>query len=280
MKSILKSEAATAIGQIPLVTTNLEIPGFAGPIPVRLHRPDNADVLPVVLYFHGGGFVSGSLDEADLPARHISANVPSLVVVVGYSLAPRHPFPAAPEDAYAAACWVATNAKKYKGNAMKLALAGHDAGGNLAASLALIARDRHCKGIVAQALIGPMLDPSMTRLGDERDLKSDLSVATCEQCYREYLPNLLQRVHPYASPLESSRLAGLPPAFIATAQWDVLHIEAEKYAAELIDAGVQTQVERFSGATHSALPTDPRLLNELTHFLRRHLTRTAATSTR
>jgi acetyl esterase len=280
MNPLLESDAVVAGGEVSLVTKNVEIPGYARQIPLRLHRPEGVQNPPVVLYFHGGGFVSGSLDEADRPARHIAANLPALVVMVGYSLAPLHPFPAAPEDAYAAMRWVMAHAKKLDADAHRLALVGHDAGGNLAASLALIARDRNVTAVLAQVLIGPMLDPSMTRIGDETRLNSDLSVATCAACYRDYLPGLNARVHPYASPLESSRLGGLPPAFIATAQYDVLHIEAEKYAAELIDAGVQTQVERFAGVTHAALPTHPRLMDEALHFLRRHLSKSPAPAKR
>jgi acetyl esterase len=276
MNPFLDSDAVAANGLAALVTKNTVIPGYAGQIPVRLHRPDGVRNPPVVLYFHGGGFVSGSLDEADQPARYLAANVPALVVMVGYSLAPLHPFPAAPEDAYAAMRWVMALAKTLDADARRLAVVGHDAGGNLAASLALIARDRNVTALLAQVLIGPMLDPSMTRIGDETRLKSDLSAATCAACYRDYLPGLRERVHPYASPLESSRLSGLPPAFIATAQYDVLHIEAEKYAAELIDAGVQTHVERFAGVTHAALPTHPRLMDEVLHFLRHHLSKAPA----
>lgn len=228
-------------------------------------------VLPVVLYFHGGGFVGGSLDDADLPARFIAEHCPALVLAVGYALAPARPFPAAPEDAHAAALWTAAHATDLGGDARRLAVAGDDAGGNLAASLTLIARDRNGPEIIAQALVGPMLDPSMTRLGDGPRLNSDLSAATCADCYRQYLPHSRQRLHPYASPLASVRQAGLPPALIVTAECDVLHNEAEKYAAALIAAGVPTQVVRFAGVTHAALAGHRPALDEIAHFLRHRL---------
>jgi len=263
-----------------LSTTSVEdfsIPGLSGDIPLRLYRPDGVvDVLPVVLYFHGGGFVGGSIDDADAPARAIAERCPALVLAVGYALAPQRPFPAAPEDAHCAARWAVGNAERLGGDPQRLAVAGDDAGGNLAASLTLIARDRNGPAIAAQALIGPLLDPSMTRLGDGARLNSDLSAATCASWYQQYLPQSRQRLHPYASPLASVRQAGLPPALIVTAGCDVLHHEAESYAAALIGAGVPTQVVRFAGVTHAALAAHPPALDEIAHFLQHRLYACAA----
>jgi len=256
----------------PLLVENFMIPGPVGSIPMRLYRPPGSTVLPVVLYFHGGGFVGGSLNDADIPAKFIARNSNVLVLSVGYALAPAKPFPAAPEDAYAAMAWIAKNASAINADASRLAVAGDDAGGNLATCLTLIARDRNATPILAQALIGPMLDPSMTRLGDAKRLASDLTPQECAECYRQYLPISLQRLHPYAAPLESRRLGGLPPAFIATAEHDVLHIEAEKYAAALITVGVPTQVARFAGIKHASLREHAPALNEIAEFLRRRLT--------
>lgn len=251
---------------------DLVIPGPAGPLALRLYRPSKTTgALPVVLYFHGGGFVSGSLDDADQPASYIAEHGPALVLAVGYALAPARPFPAAPEDAHAAALWLAAHAAELGGDPDRLAVAGDDAGGNLAAALTLIARDRNGPAIAAQVLVGPMLDPSMTRLGDGPRLNSDLSAATCAACYRQYLPQSRQRLHPYASPLASVRQAGLPPALIVTAECDVLHNEAEKYAAALIAAGVPTQVMRFAGVNHAALASHRPALDEIAHFLRHRL---------
>lgn len=246
---------------------------------MRLHRLDGVANLPVVLYFHGGGFVGGNLDDADAPARFIARHCPALVLSVGYALAPARPFPAAPEDAYAATAWAAANAENYGADVSRMAVVGDDAGGNLAACLSLMARDRGDIKVAAQAMIGPMLDPSMTRLGDAARIKSDLTAAECADSYRQYLPQSAQRTHPYAAPLESLRLRGLPPAFIATAECDVLHVEAEKYAAALIAAGVRTQVARFAGITHAALRSHLPVLHDITEFLRRSLALPAALAT-
>ena len=137
--------------------------------------------------------------------------------------------------------------------------------------MTLIARDRNGPTIAAQALIGALLDPSMTRLGDGARLHSDLSAATCAGYYDQYLPQSRQRLHPYASPLASVRQAGLPPALIVCAGCDVVHREAESYAAALIGAGVPTQVVRFAGVTHAALASHPPALAEIAHFLQHRL---------
>jgi len=248
------------------------IPGPLGSIPVRLYQPLSAAIgkaAPLVLYFHGGGFIGGSLDDADLQSRYIAQHGQAAVLSVGYALAPAKPFPAAPEDAYAAAIWAVKHATELHIDIRRMAVAGDDAGGNLAASLTMIVRDRCGAPLLAQVLISPMLDPSMTLLGDARALNSDTTAADCAACYRQYLPLTMQRLHPYAAPLEASRLAGLPPAFIATAECDVLHREAEKYANALICAGVHTQVARFAGITHGALSTHLPLLREMVDFLRR-----------
>lgn len=249
---------------------SLTIPGFVDQVDARLYRPLGSGPHPVVLYFHGGGFVGGTLDDAEVPARHIARAANVAVLSVAYSLAPARPFPAAPEDAHAAARWLLANGKRLNLDARSLAVAGDDAGGNIAAALALMARDRNGPSIAAQVLIGPMLDPSMTKLGDAVRLGSDLKPETCAACYSKYLPRLLQRLHPYASPLESRRLHGLPPTLLLTAECDVLHKEAEQYASALMTAGVPIQITRFP-VRHAELPEHDALLAEAADFLRRHL---------
>lgn len=251
---------------------NLLIPGFVDKLQARLYRPAaHADKkLPAVLYFHGGGFCSGTLDDAELPARYLAEHADTVVLSIAYSLAPTRPFPAAPEDAHAAAKWVRENGKSLLADTQRMAVVGDDAGGNIAASLALIARDRNGPNIAAQVLIGPMLDPSMTKLGDAKQLGSDIKPETCAACYSKYLRKPFERMHPYASPLESRRLRGLPPALVLTAEFDVLHKEGEQYAAALINAGVPTQVTRFN-VLHAELHEHEPLLREAADFLRRQL---------
>ncbi|WP_323120523.1 alpha/beta hydrolase [Burkholderia alba] len=258
--------AGAARTRAALAVSDVEIEGYAKDIVLRLYRRPDKTGLPVVLYFHGGGFVRGSLADADFAARFLAEHLPALVVSVDYSLAPKYPFPAAPEDAFRAARWVEARARAFGGNPKKIGVAGHDAGGQLANCLAFIARDRGEVPIAAQALFGPMLDPSMTRIGDEQRLSSDITARECAACYRAYLPQPSQRMHPYAAPIESVRLAGLPPTLIATAQNDVLHVEAEKYAGCLIDSGVLTQVVRYPDITHATLAEYTPALQEAVRF--------------
>ena len=256
-----------------LCIEDVRIAGHAQPITLRSYRPaSDGTILPVVLYFHGGGFVRGTLDDADVTASTIARDTAAWVISVGYSLAPAFPFPSAPEDAYRAAQWAVANARAQRADANRIGVAGHDAGGNLATCVAAIARDRGDIVILAQALLAPLLDPSMTRMADENKVRSpDICMAECAQCYRAYLPNASQRLHPYAAPLESRRLAGLPPALIASAQHDLLHIEAEKYAGELIAAGVPTEVTRHVNASHNALAADPAALADVVAFFKKRL---------
>ncbi len=259
-------QPAASRGADAVETTDVTIDGYKQPIALRVYRPAGKSGLPVLLYFHGGGFVRGSLDNAEKAARYFAERLPALVVSVGYSLAPQFPFPAAPEDAHRAALWVLTRARAFGGSTRRIIAAGHDAGGQIANVLAFIGRDRGDVRIDAQALFAPMLDPSLTRLGDERKLGSEVTASECAACYRAYLPEASHRMHPYAAPLESSRLAGLPPTLIVTAQNDVLHIEAEKYASRLIDAGVRTQVVRYPTLTHAQIADDPAVLQAAVRF--------------
>jgi len=252
--------------------------GYASRIRLRVFRPEMyADEAaaplrhPAVLYLHGGGFVRGSIDDADAPARHLAATLPAVVVTVGYSLAPAAPFPAAPEDVYAALCCMAEHAAVWGIDRRRIAVAGHDAGGNLSAALTMIARDRGGPNLRAQVLIAPMLDPTMARVRPDRLANADNSAEVCAECYRQYLPRPTERVHPYAAPVESRRLQDLPPALLLTAPQDLLRTEAERYAAALIEAGVATQVVRVSEACHDSIAMSAVAQDEMTCFLRGHL---------
>jgi acetyl esterase len=255
-----------------LCIEDVRITGHAQPITLRSYRPaSNGLILPVVVYFHGGAFIGGTLDDADTAARYIARATPAWVVSVGYSLAPQFPFPAAPEDGYRALQWAVCHARAQRADPRRLGIAGHDAGGNLATCVAAIARDRAEVMVSAQALLAPLLDPSMTRIAHHSKTPATLDLYQCARCYREYLPNATQRLHPYAAPLDSWRLAGLPPALIASAQHDSLRVEAETYAAALTRAGVLTEVRRYTETSRDDLATHAEALADLVAFLQRQL---------
>jgi acetyl esterase len=257
----------------PLQIADTVIDGHQQNITLRTYRPQATRTqapLPVVLYFHGGGFVDGSIDEAQRPASLLAQLLPALVIAVGYSLAPAFPFPAAVEDAYLAFEWTVAYARMLRIDPSRIAAAGHDAGGNIAAALAAIARDRGTYKLSAQALLGPLLDPSMTRLTHPSASSADVHAQRCARHYRAYLPHAAHRLHPYAAPLESRRLHALPPTLIASAELDPLRADGEAYAKELITAGVPVQVTRHAGIAHDDLIAHPPVLDDVTAFLRKY----------
>jgi acetyl esterase/lipase len=213
---------------------------------VRLYTP-GAIRCPgaLVILFHGGGFVRGGLDAIAATAQTMSARLGLVVATPEYTLATVQPFPAAAEDAYAALAWAGTAGRRRGWDAKRIAVAGEEAGGNLAAATAMMARDRGVPALAAQILVGPMLDPSLSSPSMQRVVASAAHApGLCGACYRTDLPNTADRLHPYAAPASSTRLAGLAPALIVTCDDDPLRDEAEHYGAKLIAAGVTTQVSR------------------------------------
>ncbi|PWK34854.1 alpha/beta hydrolase [Cupriavidus plantarum] len=265
---------------VPVEVEDVTIEGHAKRIPLRVYapglRPDAgrpaAALRPIVVYLHGGGFLHGNLDAGDAAARAIALATPAVVVSVGYSLPPAYPFPAPLEDGYLACRWAREHARRLRADADCLGVAGHDAGGNLAAGIGAMARDRKEIPVRAQALLAPLLDPSLTRVSHLIECPSgEMSVTACAHGYRAYLPGFRQLLHPYAAPLESRRLAGLPPTLIISAALDLLHLEAEAYAGALIAAGVPTQMLRIPDVSHAALAANAQALAEVSAFFAKQL---------
>jgi acetyl esterase len=259
---------------------DVDLGGHAQAIRLRIYRPPiKRGALPVILFFHGGGFVKGAPEQTDAICSQLATEVHALVVSVGYSLAPRFPFPTPLHDGYLAARWVVTHARSLFADVKRMAVAGHDAGGNLAAGLAAMVRDQADFRFSAQALLAPLLDPSMTRIADlDSEKNPDMCAEECAFGYRAYLPVASHRMHPYAAPIESRRLKGLPAAFIASAENDLMHVEAEKYAAELIAAGVPTTVTRYRNVAHNELASRREVLSDVAAFFTKTLGATSKRS--
>ncbi|MFP5393489.1 MAG: alpha/beta hydrolase [Gammaproteobacteria bacterium] len=238
-----------ALGQLKIRA--LEVGGAAGPLAARLYSSAEGGKRDgLIVYFHGGGFVGGDLDASDMFLRHLaSCSAQQLVLASSYTLATERPFPAAVEDAHAVLLWARKNKAKLGWTGKRLLVAGIEAGANLAAVCALMARDRGGPPLAGQILIMPMLDPGLSTCS-MRALPHDAAQAgiadTCAASYRGYLPNAADRTHPYASPLQSSRLKNLPPALILSAEDDPLRDEAEQYGAKLSTCGVTTTVKRMA----------------------------------
>jgi acetyl esterase len=258
------------------------IPGAAGELSVRVYRPKNAasERLPALVWFHGGGFVLGDLDQGDGDCRQLATLARVVAISVEYRLAPEHPFPAAPEDCYAALSWVAENAAALGADPERLAVGGDSAGGNLAAVTALLARERSGPPISFQLLVYPVTD--LTRFDTPSYLKNAdgyfLTRATMQWFASHYVPRPSDAQSPYASPLLAPDLRGLPPALVITAEHDPLHDEGEAFARRLEEAGVRVTLSRYPSTIHGFFTMHPflevgrRAVSEAAEALRTALT--------
>jgi acetyl esterase len=244
---------------------DLLIPGPAGELRVRVYRPRTTELLPALVWFHGGGWVVGSLDSHDPVCRAIAWRAPCVVISVDYRLAPEAPFPAAVDDAWAATQWVAAEALSLGVDASKLAVGGDSAGGNLAAVVALRAREAGL-ALALQVLVYPVIDFDFgTQSYAEHATGLNLSRAKMEWYWKQYLGDA-DGTHPDASPARASDHAGLAPALVQTAEHDPLVSEGEAYAARLAEAGVPVAFTRYDGMIHGFLRM-PALVAEADHAL-------------
>ena len=207
---------------------------------------------PLVVFFHGGGFVAGSVDTHDPLCRRLAAAAGCIVLSVDYRLAPEHPFPAAPEDCYTALCWAAENAVSLGADPDLLTVAGDSAGGTLAAVGTLQARDRGGPGIRQQVLIYPSTNGCFLGMPSHADFREGyfLEIRQMEWFCDQYVPNPADRSRPYASPLQAGDFRRLPPALVITAAFDPLRDEGKTYAEKLRAAGVPVKYRCFPGVTH------------------------------
>ncbi len=227
------------------------IPGPTGDIPIRVYRPAGAGLFPVLVFFHGGGWVIGDLESHDRPCRSLTNLSGCCVVSVDYRLAPEARYPAAADDCYAATQWVADNAGVLHVDASRIAVGGVSAGGNLAAVVSQVARDKGRPEIKAQVLINPVTDFNFeTASYKENGAGFDLSEDAMRWFWDCYLESPDEGGQPYASPLQAENLAGLPRALVITGEYDPLRDEGEAYGERLRAAGVPTTVTRYQGVVH------------------------------
>lgn len=248
--------AGTGEAEPVLEVREIEIPGPAGQLPARVYMPAGTlagtGPLPVLVYFYGGGWSLGTLDTCDGVCRMITNAAGCVTVAAGYRLAPEHKFPAAVEDCHAGARWVASHAAELGADATRLAVGGDSSGGNLAAAVALLARDRDGGPAIAhQLLVYPNTDyqaatTSMREIADEYFFNP----ASVRWYWGMYLAAPEDGMNPLASPLRAGDLAGLPPATVITAEYDPLRDEAEQYARQLRAAGVPVEIIRYDGMMH------------------------------
>ena len=237
-----------------------EVPGPAGPIPARLYRPAGHGPLPLLVYFHGGGWVLGGLASHDTVCRSLANGAGCAVLAIDYRLAPEHRFPAAVDDCYAATVWAAANAAALGCDAKRIAVGGDSAGGNLAAVISQIARDRETPALRFQLLVYPATDAGYdTASYRENATGYFLELEDMHWFYNHYLDSVADGSDPRASPLRARDLGGLPPALVITAEFDPLRDEGEAYAGRLREAGVPVTLHRYDGMIHGFFSMGPLL---------------------
>ena len=228
------------------------IDGPGGPLRIRLYTPRGTGPFPLLVFFHGSGFVLCSLDTHDGMCRNLCAGAAAVVASVDYRLAPEHKFPAAIDDCLDATRWAAAHAAELGANARHIAVGGDSAGGNMAAVTALRVRDEGGLVLCAQLLLYPVTDyytpgtPSYQENAEGYGLTRD----TTKWFWGHYLSDASEGAHPHASPLRATDLSGLPPALVITAEYDPLRDEGELYAEKLRAAGVPIALTRYDGVNH------------------------------
>ena len=254
------------------------VPGPAGALPVRLYHPFPGEALPLVVYFHGGGWVIGDLEIVDRPCRALANASRCVVASVNYRLSPETKFPGPAEDCYAATRWLAEHAQAVGANGRFVAVSGDSAGGNLAAVVALMARDRGGPALSYQLLIYPVTAPAAGTTSASYQENADGYLLTRDSMvwfWDLYLPAPEDGKNPYASPLHAPDLHGLPPAMVITAEFDPLRDEGIAYAKRLRDAGVSVKSSHYDGMIHGffwmagALERGRELISEMGNELQK-----------
>ncbi|HYH30374.1 MAG TPA: alpha/beta hydrolase [Pseudonocardia sp.] len=256
------------------------VPGPAGDLPVRVYHPEPGTALPLLVYFHGGGWVVGNIEVVDKPCRALANASRCVVASAQYRLSPETKFPGPAEDCYAATSWLAEHAGELGADPAKVGVGGDSAGGNLAAAVALMARDRGGPRLDYQLLIYPVTAPARgTQFASYRDNADGylLTRGSMEWFWDHYLRSPEDAKNPYAAPLHASDLSGLPPAMVITAEFDPLRDEGRAYAERLQEAGVKVVAKPYSGIIHGffwmagVLGDGRTLIAEMGEQLRSHL---------
>ncbi|MGB9649485.1 MAG: alpha/beta hydrolase [Stellaceae bacterium] len=261
-RSVLVRAQSIPVGKPSAQIEDLAFPvGPTGSVPVRIVRPAGAvGALPAVVYFHGGGWILGDRDTHDRLVREIAAGVEAAVVFVDYARSPEARYPVAIEQAYAATCYVVDHSASLRIDPLRLAVAGDSVGGNMAAAVTLMAKERRRPKIGFQVLFYPVTDAGFATASYSRFADGPwLTKRAMEWFWDAYLPDTAARKQPTATPLNASldQLAGLPEALVVVDENDVLRDEGEAYARKLSNAGVRVTSTRYNGTIHDFVMLNP-----------------------
>ncbi len=247
-RMLLTSDMPPKVGNVE----DRGIPCPWGTLPLRVYTPAGAGPFPVLVYYHGGGWVTNSIETHDSLCRHITRLSECVVISVEYRRPPEHKFPEPVQDAYTAMQWAFNNAYSLNSDPNRLAVGGDSSGGNMAAVVCLLSRDRGGPDIKHQLLIYPVLDyylpgtETYKLFGAGYILDRDLLI----WCWNHYLKSNEDINNPYICPLRAASFANLPPAFIITAEYDPLREEGEHFAQKLAQSGVKVRLSRYKGMVH------------------------------
>ncbi|BCT91247.1 acetylhydrolase [Lysobacter helvus] len=251
VKALLESQGKPTTPEAVAKVENRTFPGPGGAVPIRIYTPEGKGPMPVVLYIHGGGWVIADLDTYDASPRAIANAAKAIVVSTHYRQGPEHLFPAAHDDTLAAYEWLLKNAAKLGGDPKRIALVGESAGGNMAADIAIAARDKGLQAPLHQVLVYPVADKAMDSPSYlENANAKPLNKPMMEWFAKNYLGDPAKAADPRISLVDQPNLAGLPPATIILAQIDPLRSGGEKLAEKLQAAGVPVTVQRYDGVAH------------------------------
>jgi acetyl esterase len=254
------------------------VDGAGGSLPARVFHPHPGEELPVLVYFHGGGWVMGDIDVVDKPCRALANAAGCVIVAVNYRKSPETKFPGPAEDCYAATLWVAAHAAELGGTSRWVAVAGDSAGANLATVVTHMARDRNAPNLAFQLLLYPTVAPAHNSAFESYRTNGEgyqTTAASMRWFYEQYLQDPLTAVgNPYVFPLHATDLSRLPPAHVVTAGYDPLRDEGQAYAEALSSAGVPTTSTNYSGVIHGffwvpeRISEGRRLVGDLAQVLR------------
>ena len=246
-----KSTAPQAVGSVQDTT----IPGPAGALPVRVYTPTGTGPFPVVVYFHGGGWVIATIDTYDSSCRALCNAAQAVVISVEYRKGPENKFPAAHEDAYAATQYVLNNTAQFGGDPARVATAGESAGGNMASAVCMMARDRSGKMPVYQLLVYPVAGSDMNTASYQTNANAlPLNKPLIQYFLNNYLSTPADANNPLIN-LNGGNVTGLPPATVITDEIDPLMSEGQAYAQKLQNAGITTRYQNYTGVTHEFFGT-------------------------